>query len=301
MTASELPERYNVSTLLDRNLEAGRGAKAAIVGEYGEVSYERLLAMASAAGRALGALGVQREQRVLMVMDDTPAFPAVFLGAIRAGMVPVPLNPLFKPEDYRYLLSDSEARAVVVDLDLLPKVGEALAGHAEPVPVVVAGGAAEGAHALEELLAEHAGELAPARTHRDDAAFWLYSSGSTGRPKGVVHLQHDLPYTCQTYAAQVLGIGEGDRCFSTTKLFHAYGLGNGLTFPFWVGATAVQLRGRPVPDRVFEAVERPGVLDGGFDRWGAEGRPTETAETRHPPATVPGNLSRVRHGTVSIV
>ncbi|HEY4727532.1 MAG TPA: AMP-binding protein, partial [Actinomycetes bacterium] len=185
MTASELPERYNVSTLLDANLGAGRGPKAAIVGEYGVVSYERLLAMACAAGRALGALGVQREQRVLMVMDDTPAFPAVFLGAIRAGMVPVPLNPLFKPEDYRYLLSDSEARAVVVDADLLGKVVEALAGHEEPVRLVVANGTAVGAPGdalvLEDLLAEHAGELAPAPTHRDDAAFWLYSSGSTGR------------------------------------------------------------------------------------------------------------------------
>ena len=134
MTASEMPERYNVSTILDANLEAGRGAKAAIVGEYGEVSYERLLAMACAAGRACWALGVQREQRVLMVMDDTPAFPAVFCGAIRAGMVPVPLNPLFKADDYRYLLADSEARAVVADLDLLPKVREALAGHASPCP-----------------------------------------------------------------------------------------------------------------------------------------------------------------------
>src|SRR4029450_3731595 len=109
MTMPELPERYNVGTLLDRNLEAGRGAKAAIVGEYGEVSYERLLALGCAAGGAPRGLGVQREQRVLMVMDDTPAFPAVFLGAIRAGMVPVPLNPLFKPDDYRYLLADSEA------------------------------------------------------------------------------------------------------------------------------------------------------------------------------------------------
>ena len=137
MTASTIPERYNVSTILDANLEAGRGAKAAIVGDDGEVSYERLLAMACAAGRALAAIGVQREQRVLMVMDDTPAFPAVFCGAIRAGMVPVPVNPLFKPEDYRYLLADSDARAVVADLDLLPKVAEALAGHDQAVQLVV--------------------------------------------------------------------------------------------------------------------------------------------------------------------
>ena len=256
MTVPALPERYNVSTILDRNLEAGLGGKAAVRGEDGEVTYEQLLASACAAGRALRALGVHREQRVMLVLDDTPAFPAVFLGAIRAGVVPVPVNPLFKPDDYRYLVEDSDARAVVVDLGLLPKVREALAGYQEPVELVTVGGADDGTRDLQELLAEHAGELDPVRSHRDDAAFWLYSSGSTGRPKGVVHLQHDLPYTCQTYATQVLGIGEDDVCLSTTKQFHAYGLGNLLSFPFWVGATAVHLWGRPIPDRAFEAVER---------------------------------------------
>ncbi|HEX8135599.1 MAG TPA: AMP-binding protein, partial [Actinomycetes bacterium] len=256
MTVPALPERYNVATILDNNLEAGRGDRVAVRGEGGEVTYEQLWASACAAGRALRALGVQREQRVMLVLDDTPAFPAAFLGAIRAGIVPVPGNPLFKPDDYGYLVDDSDARVVVVDLGLLPKVREALAGHPEPVQVVTVGGAEEGTHAFDELLTEHAGELDPVRSHRDDAAFWLYSSGSTGRPKGVVHLHHDLPYTCQTYATQVLGIREDDICLSTTKLFHAYGLGNSLSFPFWVGATAVQLRGRPVPERVFEAVER---------------------------------------------
>jgi benzoate-CoA ligase family protein len=255
-TSISLPERYNVSTILDRNLEAGRGAKVALRGAGGEATYQQLLDDACAAGRALRALGVQREQRVLLVQDDSPAFVAAFLGAIRAGMVPVPLNPLFKADDYRYLLADSDGQAVIVDLELLDKVREALAVHPEQVELIVVGGAAEGAHGFSELLAEHAGELAPANTHRDDPAFWLYSSGSTGRPKGVVHLQHDLPYTCQTYASQVLGIREDDVCLSTTKLFHAYGFGNCLSFPFWVGATAVQLRGRPIPDRVFEAVER---------------------------------------------
>jgi benzoate-CoA ligase family protein len=255
-TIATLPDRYNVSTILDANLEAGRGAKAALRGADGDTTYQRLFDDACAAGRALRALGVQREQRVLLVLDDSPAFPAAFLGAIRAGMVPVPLNPLFKADDYRYLLGDSDAQAVIVDLELLDKVREALAGHPDRVELIVVGGAADGGHGFHELLAEHAGELAPANTHRDDAAFWLYSSGSTGRPKGVVHLQHDLPYTCQTYATQVLGIREDDVCLSTTKLFHAYGFGNSLSFPFWVGATAVQLRGRPAPDRVFEAVER---------------------------------------------
>jgi benzoate-CoA ligase family protein len=255
-TVPALPARYNVSTVLDRNLEAGRGGNVAVRSGDDEVTYERLLADACAAGRALRALGIQREHRVLLVLDDTPAFPAAFLGAIRAGVVPVPLNPLFKSDDYAYLLADSDARAVIVDLALLGKVREALAAHHEPVELITVGGSAEGAHDFAELLAEHAGELAPAPSHRDDPAFWLYSSGSTGRPKGVVHLQHDLPYTCETYAKGVLGIREGDVCLSTTKLFHAYGLGNGLSFPYWVGATAVQLRGRAAPDRVLDEVER---------------------------------------------
>jgi benzoate-CoA ligase family protein len=256
MTVPALPERYNVATILDSNLEAGRGGKVAIRGEGGEVTYAQLWASACAAGRALRALGVQREQRVMLVLDDTPAFPAAFLGAIRAGIVPVPVNPLFKPDDYRYLVDDSDARVVVTDIGLLPKVREALDGYPDPVEVVTVGGVEGGTLDFDELLAEHAGELGPVRSHRDDPAFWLYSSGSTGRPKGVVHLQHDLPYTCQTYATQVLGIREDDVCLSTTKQFHAYGLGNLLSFPFWVGATAVHLFGRPAPDRALEAAER---------------------------------------------
>src|SRR5207247_2583066 len=140
----------------------------------------RLLADACAAGRALRALGVQREQRVLLVLDDTAAFPAAFLGAIRAGVVPVPLNPLYKPDDYAYLLADSDARAVVVDHGLLDKVRGALAAHPEPVELVTVGGAPQdrgGAHDFGALLAEHAGELDPAPTHRDDPAVWPYSSG----------------------------------------------------------------------------------------------------------------------------
>src|SRR5512132_1186618 len=150
MTVPALPERYNVSTILDRNLDAGRGGKVAVRSGDREVTYEQLLADACAAGRAFRALGIGREQRVLLVLDDTPAFPAAFLGAIRAGMVPVPLNPLFKPDDYHYLLADSDARAVIVDLELLDKVREALAGHDQPVELLVAGGAAEGARDFGE-------------------------------------------------------------------------------------------------------------------------------------------------------
>ena len=268
MTASEMPERYNVSTILDANLEAGREAKAAIVGEYGEVSYERLLAMACAAGRALRALGVQREQRVLMVMDDTPAFPAVFLGAIRAGMVPVPVNPLFKAEDYRYLLADSEARVVVADADLLPKVAEALTGHPRAGP---AGGGQRpprgrrrrhprpGRPAGRACRRAGPGPDPPRRRRLLAVQLRLHRPAQGGRPPPARPALH-LPDLRRPGAR----IGEGDLCLSTTKLFHAYGLGNSLSFPFWVGATSVQLYGRPAPDRVLDAVERapaePAVL-----------------------------------------
>jgi benzoate-CoA ligase len=155
---------------------------------------------------------------------------------MRVGAVPVPVNPLYGPEDYPYFVEDSGARLAVVDAACAEKV------RAPEVLLV------------DEL--ESSEELGPADTLRDDVAFWLYSSGSTGRPKGVVHLHRDLLYTCETYARHVLGIAEADVTFSTTKLFHAYGLGNNLSFPYWAGATTVLLSGRPTPDAVFAASER---------------------------------------------
>jgi benzoate-CoA ligase len=254
----ELPERYNVSTILDRNLERGLAGKAAVRWAEGELSYGELFARVCAFARALRALGFRREERVLLVLDDTWAFPVAFLGAIRMGAVPIPVNPLLRPEEYRYFLEDSYARAVVADEGSLPRVAEALKGM-EGVFLIACGAeppeGVEGVR-LEELLQAHAGEVPPADTHRDDMAFWLYSSGSTGKPKGVVHLQHDIPYTCETYAKHVLQIREEDVTFSASKLFHAYGLGNNLSFPYWVGATTVLLKGRPTPETILQTIAR---------------------------------------------
>jgi benzoate-CoA ligase len=169
-------------------------------------------------------------------MDDCPWFAAAFLGAMRIGAVPVPLNPLHGPDDYAYFVEDSGARLAIVDAPCMDKV-----------------------RAARLLLVddlERSDEIPPADTGREDVAFWLYSSGSTGRPKGVVHVHRDLLYTCETYARHVLGIAPGDVTFSTTKLFHAYGLGNNLSFPYWVGATTVLLSGRPTPDAIFSTVGR---------------------------------------------
>jgi benzoate-CoA ligase family protein len=242
-----MPETYNASTLLDRNLEAGRGDKTAVSWAGGPVTFHRLHGLACAAGRHFEELGVRREERILLPLDDSPAMMAAFWGAIRIGAVPVPVNPLLqRSEDYDHYLADSRAGVVVVDAMTAEKVGGAVTRAARPVRVLDAA----------EILALPSAETSPADTHRDDVAFWLYSSGSTGLPKGVVHLQHDIEYTCQTYAGQVLGITEGDTTFSTTKMFHAYGLGNSLSFPCWAGATTVLLSGRATPPAALETIEK---------------------------------------------
>jgi benzoate-CoA ligase family protein len=254
-SSSGTGDRYNASLILDENLEAGRGHKVAIRTLDGEeITYGRLAAQAARVGHMLQSLGVQREQRVLMVMDDTPAFPACFLGAMRIGAVPVPVNPLDKLDNFRHYLLDSEARVAIADANLMPQIVDAR-GDGEAI-LVVANGEAEGAIRLEDAIGELPAELPALDTHRDDPAFWLYSSGSTGLPKGVVHLHHDIAFTCATYAREILQITEADVTFSTTKLFHAYGLGNGLSFPYSVGATTVLASGRNTPARALEIAQR---------------------------------------------
>jgi len=253
---STVPERYNVSSLLDRNLEAGRGDKVAISCGDERVTYRELVRRVCRFGSALKALGFRRDERVVLVLNDSPAFPVAFFGTIRAGCVPVPANPLLKWEDQRYFLADSYARAVVVDKEHYEKVRRALDDHPEPVEVIVANGAIPGVTSLDDFLRAGRDDLPPADTHRDDMAFWLYSSGSTGNPKGVVHLQHDIPYCCETYAGHVLKIRDDDVTFSASKMFHAYGLGANMYFPYWVGASTVLYPGRTAPQAVLETIQR---------------------------------------------
>lgn len=246
MAHVELPERYNVGAdLLERNLEAGRSGKRAIASAAKDVTYGELFALANGAAHELRDLGVRREERVLIAGYDSPGWVAAFLGAIRLGAIPVPVNPLLqRSDDYDHYIDDSLARVVVVDANTEEKLSQAVA---------------RAAHAPSILHAEQiapGSEIAAAPTRKDDMAFWLYSSGSTGKPKAVVHLQHDIPYTCVTYAEQVLGITERDTTFSTTGLFHAYGFGNNLTFPYWVGASTVLHAGRNTPATVLDTIEK---------------------------------------------
>jgi benzoate-CoA ligase family protein len=244
----------NASVLLDANLEAGRSDKVALIGEYGSLTFGDVARLTARTASMLVEMGVAREGRVLMILDDSPVFHATFLGAIRIGAVPIPVNPMDRPDNYAYYLDDSYATVLVVEAALLEKVEPVLADRPR-VRVLVANGDPSGHTNFDAAIAGRPDELSPpADTHVDDMAFWLYSSGSTGRPKGVVHTQGAIGVTVEHYAKAVLGITQDDLCYSTTKLFHAYGLGNSLSFPMAVGAATVQVYGPSRPDRILETV-----------------------------------------------
>jgi benzoate-CoA ligase family protein len=247
-------ELCNVSDLVRRQVESGRGDAPAIVAADATLSYEGLRRRVNQAGHLLRDLGVAREQRVLLALDDTSVFPIVFLGAIRIGAVPVPVSPLDKDENFRHFVDDSYAELVVTDAVLLDRLRSALVDRS--VRWLARHGEGAGVTELDSGLRAQSDELDAVPTHRDDMAFWLYSSGSTGKPKGVVHLQHDIGVTCENYARGVLGLRSDDVTFSTTKLFHAYGLGNGLSFPLSVGATAVYMAGPTKPAPILEMLRR---------------------------------------------
>ncbi len=253
------PARFNFAQhLIERN--NGRAGKAAFIDDYGTLTYGALATQVCRTAAALQAAGVRREERVLLMMHDCADWPVVFLGALYAGVVPVAVNTLLTADDYAYMLEHSRAQAVFVSGALLATLQTALEqapahirGDVKKIVVSHAGGALPGnGTSLDDFLAAQSPQAAPAPTGPDEPAFWLYSSGSTGRPKGTVHTHGNLYWTAELYGDGVLGICESDVCFSAAKLFFAYGLGNGLSFPMSVGATTVLMAERPTPDATFK-------------------------------------------------
>ena len=258
------PQRYNAAEdLLQRNL-ARRPDRIAYIDERGSYTHIELAERVNRCAGALTGLGLEMETRVLLCLLDTIDFPAVFLGAIKAGIVPVAVNTLLTSADFDFMLRDSRAQALIVSEPLLPVFAPILRDRPFLKHVIVSGAANPAGHCLDELMARASSSFTPAPTGPDDACFWLYSSGSTGAPKGVVHVQTSMVRTAELYAQPILGIQESDVVFSAAKLFFAYGLGNALSFPLSVGATTVLLAGRPTPASVGQILRahRPTIFYG---------------------------------------
>jgi benzoate-CoA ligase family protein len=255
-----LPRDYNFAAdILARNRDAGRAGKTAYIDPSGSYSYGALAERVDRFGHALRSLGIRREERILICLTDTIDWPTAFLGAIKAGVVAVPVNTLLTEDDYAFMLEDSRARMLVVSEELLAKFNKAIGIAKDLMHVVVSGENTQGHLRFADLLAGAKTDPVTASTTRDDMCFWLYTSGSTGRPKGAVHTHADLRLTDELYAGPILGITEHDVCYSVAKLFFAYGLGNALTFSMSAGATTILLPSRPTPDAVAELLKKHGV------------------------------------------
>ncbi len=249
------PERFNFAQHV-LAINEGRAAKAAFIDEQGTLTYGQLQERVRRVAAGLRSLGIRREERVLLLMQDGNDWPVSFLGAMYAGLVPVAVNTLLTADDYAYMLEHSRAQAVLVSGALLPTITAAMTRSEHEVGRIIVSRPVAPLHPnevdFETFLQGHPALAKPAATHGDDPGFWLYSSGSTGRPKGTVH-SHANPYwTCELYGKAVLGLRENDVCFSAAKLFFAYGLGNGLTFPVSVGATTILMAERPTPEATFK-------------------------------------------------
>ncbi|PLR78752.1 benzoate-CoA ligase family protein [Bacillus sp. V3-13] len=253
-----LKKQYNSAIrFIEENIRNGLGSKIAIYSEDEQVTYHELLNLVNRFGNVLKKIGVERENRVLLLTYDSPEFAAAFFGAIKIGALPVPVNTMMTPDDYEYFLNNSRAKVLVVHEDFWKKIQHYKNRFVFLKQVIVISGhpySFSDAIDFHEFIHDASPELNVESTCAEDPAFWLYSSGSTGEPKGVIHLQRSMESAFNNYARKVLNINENDRTFSASKLFFAYGLGNGLYFPLGAGGSTILLKDRPTPEKVFETI-----------------------------------------------
>ncbi len=255
-SADEMPGEFNACDyFIDRHIRDGRTERTAIIDEYGQTSYRQLAERVGKAATAMTSLGLRQEDRVAMIMLDSRNFHTVFWGAIKTGVVPVALNTLLVTDNYEYILNDCRAKVLFISAALLPTV-QPILDKLPLLETVIVDGESDAPHqSLDQLIEPLDPTTKCMPTQRDEVAFWLYSSGSTGNPKGVMHRHSSLYTTGLHYGRGVLDIDESSVVYSAAKLFFAYGLGNAMTIPLFVGATAVLLPGRPTPDAVMATLK----------------------------------------------
>lgn len=264
----EFPERFNMADyFLYHNLEEGRENKVCLHFRDQTYSYGEAARMSNRVGNALRELGVEMEDRVLLVLPDCPEFVWSWFGAARIGAVITMVNPLLPADDYRYYLEYTRARVVIAHESFIEPIIEASAhsNHLRAI-IVVRSGAIEAAPmsvegavqvvSFSEVVEAQLDACSAAETHRDDIAIWLFTSGSTGHPKGAVHLQHDLPYNTEVFAKRTMGVNENDLTVSVPKLFFGYATGTNLLFPFSVGGATALFAERSTAEKMFEVIER---------------------------------------------
>ena len=246
-----MPELFNACEyLLDRHVAAGDGDRIAITGAAGELTYAELHDRVRRAAAGLAGAGLLPEQRLMMVVADSPDFVVLYLAAMRIGAVAVPISTMLRADDIGDLVRDARARLVAVSPEFAQTVGDALHDVPDLISVVTTGAAQLSSprpvHSLDDLVASATPSATPYPTWADSPAFWLYTSGTTGKSKGAMHRHGSVRVVCETYGRQVLGIRPQDRCLSAAKAFFAYGLGNSVLFPLAVGASTVL---EPAPAR----------------------------------------------------
>ncbi|MDC3413981.1 benzoate-CoA ligase family protein [Aquibacillus sp. 3ASR75-11] len=257
---SGIDSPYNAALrFIDRNIEKGYGEKTAIYFENKQISYAELNKEVNQFAQALSDINVEHENRVMLLMHDSPEFIISFFGSVKIGAIPVPLNTLGTAKDYVYYLNHSRAKVLVVNDDLWENIKDFRSEFAYLRHVIVV---SDHNYSYDNVI--HFKDFVKGKSEYvktfystvDDAAFWLYTSGSTGKPKGAIHLQKSMEHALSNFAKKVLRMTEDDVTLSASKLFFAYGLGNGMYFPLGVGASTVLMKDKPTPEKVFEAIER---------------------------------------------
>lgn len=253
----ELPDVYNAATtFVDENIVHGRGGRVAIYYQEQKITYQEVFEKVNRTGNALKNIGIRIEDRVLLILPDSPEFAYSFFGTIKIGAVAVPTNPWMFAKDYEYLINDSRAGAIIVHESTLPEIEKIWDNAPFLRNIIVVGSPRGKALSYDSLIAKASDKLEVEKTTKDDVCFWCYTSGSTGSPKGAVHLQHDMITITELFVKPVLGMNENDLCFSASKMFFSYGLGNSLYFPFRFGASTVLWPEKPYPEKVLQVIAK---------------------------------------------